>query len=117
MGGSVLIDLLIELPAQEFHVFTGNLFTSLALMSELRVMGMHGTDTLRANRLAKCPLTPPQAMKKQPRGTMDHQLETTSNTVIVRWNDNSVVTVAPPAYGVQPLQKAKRWSREKKNSL
>ncbi|GFR85206.1 PiggyBac transposable element-derived protein 3 [Elysia marginata] len=58
-----------------------------------------------------------QAMKKQPRGTMDYQLEATSNTVIVRWNDNSVVTVASTGYGVQPLQKAKRWSREKKQFI
>ncbi|GFS07011.1 PiggyBac transposable element-derived protein 3 [Elysia marginata] len=117
MGGSVVVDLLSELQAQEFHVFTDNLFTSLALMSELRVMGMHETGTLHANRTAKCPLTLPQAMKKQPRGTMDYQLEATSNTVIVRWNDNSVVTVAFTGYEVQPLQKAKRWSREKKQFI
>ncbi|GFR85540.1 PiggyBac transposable element-derived protein 3 [Elysia marginata] len=117
MSGSVVVDFLSELPAQKFHVFTDNLFTSLALMSELRVLGMHGTGTTRAHCTAKCPLTLPQAIKQQPRGTMDCQLETTSNTVIVRWNDNKVVTVASTGYGVQPLQKAKRWSREKKQFI
>ncbi|GFR68314.1 PiggyBac transposable element-derived protein 3-like [Elysia marginata] len=48
---------------------------------------------------------------------MDYQMETTSNTVIVRWNDNSVVTVASTGYGVQPLQKAKRGCREKKQLI
>ncbi|GFR68312.1 PiggyBac transposable element-derived protein 3 [Elysia marginata] len=64
MGGSVVVDLFSELPAQGFHVFTDNLFTSLALMSELRVLGIHEKGTLRANRTEKCTLTLPQAMKK-----------------------------------------------------
>lgn len=117
MGGSVVMDLLSELPNLKFQVFMDNLFTSLPLMDELRLMGMHGTGTVRANRTQKCPLLSPEHMKKQLRGTMDHRLDKSSDTVIVRWNDNSVVTVMSTAYGIEPTQKAKRWSSEKKQHI
>ena len=40
MGGFVVLDLLRELPAVNYHVYTDNFFTSLRHLEELRIKGM-----------------------------------------------------------------------------
>ena len=45
-------------------------------------------------------------MKKNERGSFDFRSD--GNIEIVRWNDNSVVTIGSNAYGVQPIGSAKR---------
>ena len=57
MGGSVVMDLLKELPAKPYHVFFDNLFSSLRLFGGLKAIGMSGTGTLRQNRVQKCPVS------------------------------------------------------------
>jgi len=46
-------------------------------------------------------------MKKDDRGSYDYRSDE-SGLVVVRWNDNSVVTVASNAIGVKPVAQAKR---------
>jgi len=48
------------------------------------------------------------------RGTFDHRLDSTSNIAVVRWHDNSVVTLASNCQGVEPVGSAKRWSSAEK---
>ena len=55
---------------------------------------------MRNNLIEKCPLAEVSDMKKRERGSYDFR--STSNLEIVRWNDNSVVTIGSNAYG---------WSR------
>ena len=117
VGGSVVMDLLAELPPNGYHVFLDNFFTSIPLLEELKLNGMLGTGTVRANRTLKCPLITPDAIKKQIRGKLDYRLETTSGTIIIRWNDNSCVTVASTASGVAPTKKARRWSAKQKEYI
>ena len=45
-------------------------------------------------------------MKKTERGSFDFRSD--GNTEIVRWNDNSIVTIESNAYGVQPIGSAKK---------
>ena len=45
-------------------------------------------------------------MKKNERGSFDFRSD--DNIEIVRWDDNSVVTIGSNAYGVQPIGCAKR---------
>ncbi|XP_061677877.1 piggyBac transposable element-derived protein 3-like [Syngnathoides biaculeatus] len=111
-AGSVVIDLLSELPAKRFNVFFDNQFTSIPLLEELKQKGMHGTGTLRQNRTQKCPLNEVNKMKKQERGSVDYRLDTSSGVLVCRWNDNSVVTVASTVFGVTPTGSVKRWSRK-----
>ena len=49
--------------------------------------------------------------KKNERESLDSRSD--GNTEVVRWNDNSVVTIVSNAYGVQPIGSAKRWIKEK----
>ena len=49
----------------------------------------------------------PDAIQKHIRGKMDYRLETSSETMIVSWNDNSLVTVASTASGLSPTKEAR----------
>ena len=75
-------------------------------MENLSEAGFGAIGTIRVNIIDKCPLIAVNTLKNQPRGAMDHQLDSTSNIVMVRWSDNSVVTLASTVYGVNPLSKA-----------
>ena len=59
----------------------------------------------------KCPLVDVKRMKKDESGSFDFRSD--GNIAIVRWNDNSVVTIGSNAYGVQPIGSAKRWTKGK----
>jgi hypothetical protein len=73
-------------------------------------IGATGRPTVRVNRTEQCPLVPPEKLKKQPRGTCDFRHDKNTGVVVVRWHDNSVVTVASNCYGVEPYGQAQRWS-------
>lgn len=118
MGGSVVLDLISELPSGiSYQLYFDNLFTSLKLLEELSMRGIAATGTVRVNRVEKCPLVDPKKMKKAERGHYDHRLDTSSNIVLVRWHDNSIVTMASNCHGVMPLGKAKRWSAAQKKAV
>ena len=56
-------------------------------------------------------------MKKKARGTYCHAKENDSGCILVRWNDNSVVTLASNCYGVNPVRSASRWSNAEKKRI
>jgi hypothetical protein len=118
MGGSVVMDLISELPSDlSFQLYFDNLFTSLKLIDELTLKGIGATGTIRVNRVENCPLIDPKLLKKSARGEHDHRLDVNSSVVIVRWHDNAIVTMASNCHGVRPLGKVKRWSAAEKRAI
>lgn len=117
LGGSVVVDLLSELPKRNYSIYIDNYFTSLNLLQKLKSDGISCTGTIRANRVEKAPLKPIDKMKKEERGSYDHRTDDNTGLILVRWNDNSVVTVASNSVGVQPIAQAKRWSSAKKREV
>ena len=95
----------------EHNVFFDNFFSSYKLLVDLDAKGFRATGTMRKNRIEKCPLADVRDMTKRERGSYDFR--STSNLEIVRWIDNSVVTIGSNAYGVEPVGNAKRWIRGK----
>ncbi|GFN87505.1 PiggyBac transposable element-derived protein 1 [Plakobranchus ocellatus] len=94
MGGSVVMDLISVLPKEDkYSLYFDNLFTSPALLSFVKDKGYDATGTLRANRLNQCPLEGVDSMKKMKRGSTDHLLNPDENIILLRWNDNSGVTL------------------------
>ena len=61
---------------------------------------------MRNKWIMKCPLFDVKKMKKNERKSVSFRSD--GNIEIVRWNDNSVVTIGSNAYGVQPIGSAKR---------
>ena len=61
------------------------------LICDLATKGFRATDTMRNDRIMKCPLIDVKKMKKNKGGSFDFRSD--GNTEIVRSNDNSVVTI------------------------
>ena len=107
MGGSVVMDLLSLLEENHYHVYFDNLFTSLPLLDALQNKKIKGTKSLRANRTSGCLLENSQCGGKR-RGKEYHKLDANTNIILVRCNDNSVMTAASTGFGVTTLCKATR---------
>ncbi|XP_054724350.1 piggyBac transposable element-derived protein 3-like [Uloborus diversus] len=116
MGGAVVMDLISELPEnKQYDLYFDNLFTSPALIDKLTEKRMGATGTVRKNRIENCPLEEIKSFKKRKRGSYDFR--NAKNLSLVRWNDNSVVTLASNQYGVTPIVQAKRWSNAERKFI
>jgi len=114
LGGSVVVKLCSVLPTDNYVVYFDNFFTSLRLLQHLSTSGIKATGTVRVNRIEDCPVMAVDKVKKMARGTSDHRLDSNSNILVVRWHDNSVVTLASNCHGVEPVGSAQRWSSAEK---
>lgn len=56
----------------------------------------------------KCPFQDVKQIKKIERDSFDY-----CSTEIFRWNDNAAVTLGSNPYGLEPIQKLKRWIKRK----
>lgn len=114
VGGSVVLDLVSILPNEDkqgYDFFFDNFFTSLPLLDALKEKGCTGTGTIRSNRIEGAPLKNPKQMKKEPRGTYHQLSDDKCGMTLIRYHDNSIVTVASNRSGIQPTGKYKRYSR------
>ncbi|KAK9737095.1 Transposase IS4 [Popillia japonica] len=75
------------------------------------------TGTVRENRLPNCPIKSGKQLLKGNRGDFDCAVDTNSSVLVVRWNDNSAVTVATNNGVVHPLVSVKRYNRKMKKEL
>ncbi|XP_039287939.1 piggyBac transposable element-derived protein 3-like [Nilaparvata lugens] len=83
LGGSVVLDLIDKLPEKEgCSLYFDNFFTSITLLETLKEMGLHGTGTMRANRVEKAPLTDVKAMTKKERGTCESITDSNSGVTL-----------------------------------
>lgn len=113
---SMIEDLPDAMKALKLEFYFDNLFTGLPLLLHLKSIGYGGTGTLRQNRLEKeCPIAKVETMKKKERGTFEYACQ--GDVIVVRWMDNSVVTVASTSYGVNPLGSADRYSKARKQKV
>jgi len=118
LGGSVILDLISELPqALPFQVTFDNFFTSVKLLDHLGARGLGAIGTIRQNRLEDCPLKKCHSLEKASRGSVKYALDQSSNVVVVAWRDNKVVTLASNSVGIEPAGCTSRWSREKRQRI
>ncbi|XP_018553228.2 piggyBac transposable element-derived protein 3-like [Lates calcarifer] len=89
-----------------------NLFTTLSLVDEMTLRGYGSCGTMRQTQLHNVPFTAPQTFKKTPRGDSKYLVE--AEKLIVRWNDNSVVTVVSNMEREFTETEAKRWNKQKR---
>lgn len=116
-----IIQILDELPENKsslpFKIYFDNLFTNMNLLIYLKEKGNGATGTFRENRIRKdCLLKNSKETKKLSRGSYEQQL-CTENIIIVKWVDNSVVSIASICHGVQLVNKINRYSQEKKQKI
>ncbi|XP_069669522.1 piggyBac transposable element-derived protein 3-like isoform X2 [Periplaneta americana] len=117
-----MVSMLDELPEKlkllPFRIYFGNLFTGVKLLAHLKNRGYGATGTIRENRIPKdCPLTSSKEMKKRTRGSYEMVNISNEGIGIVRWVDNSVVTIASTCHGVQPISYVSRYSQAQKKKM
>ena len=107
LGTRVVNHLLACISDPASHVvYFDNFFTSYQLVKDLATRNIRAIGTIRDNRTSHCPLTSTAVMKKHDRGSYDYRSD--GQVACVRWNDNSVVTLASNHVVVKPLKSAKR---------
>ncbi|XP_064486109.1 piggyBac transposable element-derived protein 3-like [Ornithodoros turicata] len=121
-AASPLVQMLDRLPKDiqdlPLRLYFDNLFTGVNLMICLKSRGYGATGTVRENRVPKgCPLTSCGEMKKKTRGTYEFVQSEEDGVLITRWVDNSVVTGMSTCHGVQPVEKASRYSQSEKKRI
>lgn len=106
------------LPRVPYRLFFDNLFTSIDLLIDLKTRGIEATGTIRGNRIDKsCNMSPPEVLKKEKRGVFEYLSDNNAGISIVRWHDNSVVSVATNFDTVHPLHQVGRFSRQTKKKI
>lgn len=118
LGEEVVLNLLsvVDYPSR-YCIYFDNFFSSYNLFRILKQKGFFATGTIRENRTAKCPLQTISTMKKKEKAVFDFAFEEESEVMMVRWNDNSVVTVASNNGTIHPLANAKRYNRKEKKNV
>ncbi len=97
-----------------FHFYFDNLFTDISLLNNLRDHGYIGTSTNLENHIPKtCLITRSSTTKKWKR-FFEQALSKVDNFIIVRWVDNTFVSIASIIYGVIPKKNITRYLRAEK---
>ncbi|KAJ4448837.1 hypothetical protein ANN_00228 [Periplaneta americana] len=98
------------------QVFIDNYVNSIPLLENMTRKEINVTGTIRADRTQKAPL---KDLKKSARGSFHSIRDPASNITLVRWNDNSQVTMATNRTDslVTGLTKCSRYSASSKNRV
>ncbi|XP_037958788.1 piggyBac transposable element-derived protein 3-like [Teleopsis dalmanni] len=121
IGASVVMELLnhCEHPLQH-TVHFDNFFTSHYLLCLLKERGFCASGKVRSNRIAGATLKTGKKLKGQvtlQKYESDFLYDKTNNILVVRWIDNSEVTIATNYDSVEPIVNVQRYSREKKKNI
>lgn len=117
LGGHVVVGLIEQacIPSQSGHkIVFDNYFTSYGLLSHLRAIGYAGIGTIRENRTGKCTCKSVAVIKKEVRGSYDYR--SSGQVLIIRWKDNSVVTLGSN-FGEMEEGHVMRWSQTEKKKV
>ncbi|CAH1990479.1 unnamed protein product [Acanthoscelides obtectus] len=106
----------VDYPARH-SIFFDNFFSSYQLLVDLKNKGLYATGTIRSNRTGHCPLVEPKIMSKRERGAYDCAYDKNNKISMVRWNDNSIVTICSNVYSVEPINQVRRYNRKEKREI
>ncbi|KAH9379156.1 hypothetical protein HPB48_002666 [Haemaphysalis longicornis] len=113
----MVYELPVDVRNLPYHFHLHNLFASLHLLIHLKEKKYEATGTVMKNRVRKeCPIARPDIIKHNTRGYKEHALSD-DGIIILRWMDNSVVTIASTVHGIEPMSSAHRYSREQKKRI
>ena len=116
LGGNVVLTLAqyCDVPAGS-RLYFDNWFTSLSLLDWLKADGIGGTGTIPADRCEKAPLQSKKELEKKGRGSFSYASD--EKNMLVRWCDNSVVSVASNCTLTESTKLVRRWSRQQKKTI
>ena len=104
-----------DIPKHEGHkLFFDNWFSTLDLFHYLKSNGILAAGTIRANRIAKCPIESDKNLVTKGRGSFDEVVDYNSGLVVIKWVDNGAVLLSSNFIGSRPLCTISRWDKNKK---
>ena len=109
-GADVVTGLLDKCSVSSGTLYFDNLFISLELLDELTRRGIGGCGTVRENRLRGIPFSEKRVFERKERGAMEWMSD--GENVVVRWNDNRMVTVATNCISLEPSYSASRYVKK-----
>ena len=104
-------------PNIRHKVFFDNRFSTLYLMQKLKKKGLLAADTIRPNRLQRCPLKATKDLEKEGRGAMDYRTDNNSGIIITKWVDNKTLHLISNYVGIEPMESIQRWSKYEKRKV
>ena len=93
-------------------VYFDNFFTSYSLLRHLGDTNMRATGTVRDNRTSNCPLLTVAETSKRDKDFYDYRID--GSAIFCRWKDNAAFTIGSNFERVNPVGKAKRWSKRER---
>lgn len=79
---------------KNFEILFNNFFTSVALLLELKALGIHALGVMKSNPMAGAASKSKKAMGKEGRGSLDSRVFNSGEVVVVHWHDNNSTNVA-----------------------
>ena len=111
----VVYDLLLKVDDCDKSLVTfDNWYSSSGLVASMGLLGIACRATARADRIGKAPVVSNAAMKKCKRGEMSKAQSKEFPLTVVKWHDNSVVTVLSNCDSVSDNDTVQRWDRSAK---
>ena len=90
--------------ATNHEIFFDNFFTSIEVLKHLGENLLKATNTIRENRTKKCPLISFKVMEKTTeRGFTDYRFDRETRILVVKWHDNTPVSIATNYSSVHPV--------------
>ena len=89
----------------------------MPLCLELKLLGILTTSTIRANRIAGCPLKCEKDLKKEGRESSCYRSDANSGTVLVRWFDNKSVQLVSTYSSPAISDTVKHWKQSSKQHI
>ena len=95
----------------EHKLYFGNWFTSLPLLHFLISKQVCAVGTIRAIRLADCPIPANKDLERQGRGALDYRVDSNSGIITAEWVDNKTVQVASNYTDIELMGTINQWSK------
>ena len=77
-------------------------------------MGILAVATITRSRLRGCVLKSDKERAKSGRGSHDIKYDASTGLAVVKWCDNKAVMLCSTFANMNPVDKSRRWSKEKK---